>query len=71
MTDGPAYTVLDARPMIDGRIRVLVRKRGGRLIRFECSARAADGITITQAIETLAASWPDKPSRQLLGSTDG
>lgn len=66
MSDQPAFTILDVQTMIDGRKRVLVRKRGGRLIRFSVAAVAGDGLTITQMIEQVLPTWPEIPDPNLV-----
>lgn len=66
MSDGPAYTILDVQALDDGRKRVLVRKRGGRLIRFCVAANAANGPTITQMIEQVLPKWPGIPDPRLV-----
>lgn len=63
--DGPAYTVLNVERMTSGQVRVLVRKNGGRLIRFCVAAAAADGITITRMIEQVLPTWPPIPAASL------
>lgn len=64
--DGPDYTVLNVERMTSGQVRVLVRKRGGRLIRFCVAASAADGITITRMIEQVLPTWPVFPPARLM-----
>lgn len=66
MTDAPAFTILDVQVLTDGRKRVLVRKRGGRLIRLNMAAVAADGPTIMQLIEQVLPTWPEIPDPNLV-----
>lgn len=65
MVDGPPYTILKSEKLPDGRVRVLVRKRGGRLVRLVVGSRAADGPTITTMIEQVLSTWPDIPDPKL------
>lgn len=61
MNDGPPFTILDARTLRDGRVRVLVRKRGGRLARVTVAAVVANGATMYDLIARILEGWPDKP----------
>lgn len=65
MVDGPPYTVLESERLSDGRVRVRVRKRGGRLVRLVAASGAADGPTITTMIEQVLSTWPDIPDPKL------
>lgn len=71
MTTGPAYTILAVDALIDGRRRVLVRKRGGRLCRLTVAARAANGPTIDAMITQVLSTWPPLPKANYSEVHDG
>lgn len=61
MNQGPPFTILDARTLTDGRVRVLARKRGGRLARVTVAVVAVNGPTMYDLIAHILEQWPDKP----------